>query len=131
MNKRSLETRSHLIMQRCPRFIRCSVPICPLDLMQDQRTRLLGEPMCTLAKSVRRRICKDTALERHGLTKREFAARKRSESLTEAQKRSRNANLRPLSRFIHGSQTQIQSRGVQSAVECHEKDTQSYTTLMR
>lgn len=64
-------------MRQCPRFQRCSVPICPLDLLQDERDYLPGEPKCTMAKSIRYRIGQDNDLPRKGLTKMEWAARQR------------------------------------------------------
>jgi len=30
---------SQQLMRQCPRFERCSAPICPLDLLQDERDR--------------------------------------------------------------------------------------------
>jgi len=29
------ETQSVEIMRQCPRYLRCFVPVCPLDLLQD------------------------------------------------------------------------------------------------
>lgn len=46
-------------MQSCPRFYKCSVPICPLDEDKDKRTYLQGEKKCTLPKSYRTRLGKD------------------------------------------------------------------------
>lgn len=34
------------IPESCPRFDRCSAPLCPLDLQRDRRTYLNGEPTC-------------------------------------------------------------------------------------
>ena len=91
------------IMAKCPRFARCSVPICPLDLFADLRTRLPGEPRCTLAKSIRLRLGTETELPRQGLTKCEWAARQRWERLSESQRRHSLANLRPFEPIIHES----------------------------
>lgn len=82
------------IMKQCPRFDRCSVPICPLDLLQEDRTRLAEEPMCGLPKNRRLQIGVDAELPRQGLTKREWAAKQRWESQSEDEKRHRVANLR-------------------------------------
>lgn len=101
---RGLERESVEIIQRCPRFDRCSIPICPLDLLQDQRTRFKGEPKCTLGKPRRSRIGKGTALKYQGLTRKEWAARKRWERLSELQKRRKKALLSKVSPFITGSQ---------------------------
>lgn len=38
------EIRSSL----CPRYERCSAPICPLDKQWEQRTHIKGEPVCGL-----------------------------------------------------------------------------------
>lgn len=83
------------IMQQCPRFKRCSVPVCPLDLKQDDRVRLPAEPKCTLPKSKREKIGKGTALPRQGLTKREWAAQEYWRTLDESEKANRTAQLRP------------------------------------
>jgi len=64
-------------MNKCPRFFRCSVPICPLDPDKDKRVYLQGEPRCTLAKSIRRKLGKD--LPWKGLFPREFSALNRWE----------------------------------------------------
>lgn len=88
------------IMEECPRFSRCSVAICPLDLFADCGTRLPGEPKCTLAKSIRLRIGTETELPRQGLTRHEWAARRRWELLSESQRRRSLANLRPFRRTI-------------------------------
>ena|GEM_PF-3466585 len=93
MTLAEMEVQSLSIMSQCPRFLNYSVPICSLDLLQDQRTRLGGEPRCTLPKSRRQRIGKGTALERQGLTKREWYAQQRWESLSRAEKEERKANL--------------------------------------
>lgn len=94
------ETEAHSIMAKCPRFIRCSVAICPLDLFADLRTKLSGEPKCTLAKSIRVRLGAGTELLRQGLTKHEWAARERWERLSESQRHRNLANLRPFKSII-------------------------------
>lgn len=91
----NIESRVTEITRECPRYERCSVPICPLDLLQDGRTRLAGEPVCTLPKSRRLRIGQGSELPRQGLTKKEWAARQRWESLTEAERQCRMAKLAP------------------------------------
>lgn len=64
-------------MTDCPRFARCDVSLCPLDKEQAQRTYLLSEPRCSLAKSLRTRLGKD--LPWRGLFPRELAAWRRWE----------------------------------------------------
>ena len=91
-----MEVQSLATMSQCPRFLKCSVPVCPLDFLQELRTKLPRESECKLGKTRRFRIGKGTALERQGLTKREWAAQQRWESLDEAEKRRRTANLRRL-----------------------------------
>jgi hypothetical protein len=91
-------------MRNCPRFEKCSVPICPLDPFAEQRDRLSGEPSCTLAKTIRIRIAADSDLPRKGLTKLEWAARQRQNDLPEAERLRRTANLRPFERNTHASQ---------------------------
>ena len=98
------ETTGLKIMRQCPRFERCDVPICPLDLNQDNRTNLSGEKRCTLAKSYRLRIGKSAGLPKKGLTRREHASRLRWESLNEFEKKRRIDNLRPFCKHIHAFQ---------------------------
>lgn len=95
MKTENIETRSVELMRRCPRYLRCFVPACPLDLLQDDRTRLKEDPVCTLSKSIRHRIGKGTALPRQGLTKKEWAARLRWQTLTKDEKECRIAKLAP------------------------------------
>jgi len=95
MRQINTEKKSLEIMRRCPRFDRCSVAICPLDLLQDSRTRLAEEPVCTLPKSRRLQIGQGTELPIQGLKKQEWAAHIRWESLTEAERQCRMAKLAP------------------------------------
>jgi len=95
------------IMQQCPRFERCDVPICPLDPNQDQRTSLVGEKRCPLAKSYRVRIGKSAGLPRKGLTRKEYAAKERWDQLDESEKLRRTSYLRPFGRFIRVSQKEF------------------------
>lgn len=88
------EIESLKIMEKCPKFQRCSAPVCPLDLLQDERDSLKDEPKCTLAKSICHRIGKGTTLKRQGYTKGEWAAKKRWEKVPEDEKRRRTAHLR-------------------------------------
>lgn len=103
MTGENAETKSVELMRRCSRYLRCFVPVCPLDLLQDVRTRLKEEPLCTLPKSIRHRIGKGTALPRQGLTRKEWAAHRRWQSLSEAERNDRIAKLRPFRRIIHGA----------------------------
>ena len=43
-------------MEDCPRFIKCSAPICPLDEDMKRRVRLVGEDICTLRNFQKRRL---------------------------------------------------------------------------
>ena len=90
------ETGALAIVQECCRFNKCSVPKCPLDLLQDRRTKLQDEPKCTLAKSVRYRIGKDTPLPYKGLTRNEWAAKRRWESLPDEEKARRREFMREI-----------------------------------
>ena len=90
------ETEALAIVQECCRFNKCSVPKCPLDLLQDRRTKLQDEPKCTLAKSVRYRIGKDTPLPYKGLTRNEWAAKRRWESLPDEEKARRREFMREI-----------------------------------
>jgi hypothetical protein len=95
----------------CPRFDRCSVPICPLDLLQDERDGLLSDSKCTLAKSYRLKIGQNTTLKRKGLTKLEWAAKQRWDNLSETQKVNKKAVLREFSPFIRGNHARYQLTG--------------------
>ena len=95
------------IVRQCPRFERCDVPICPLDLNQDHRTKLTGEKRCTLAKSIRLRIGKIAGLPRNGLTRREHASKLRWDGLEESERLRRTSHLRPFGKFIHTVQKRI------------------------
>jgi len=106
-------------MTLCPRFSSCSVPSCPLDINQDSRTTLKGEPKCLLPKARRREIGKAAGLPRQGLTKREWAARLRFDSLSESERRRMSANLRPFSRVIHGSQSEA-DKSTSKQAEIHK-----------
>ena len=36
-----MDVQSLAIMSRCPQFLKCSVPVCPLDFLQELRTKPL------------------------------------------------------------------------------------------
>ena len=95
---------SPIALRQCPRFDRCTVPICPLDPDQDLRTRVPGESRCTLAKSIRHRIGKATGLPKEGLTKREWASLRTWQNLPASQAARRTTILRGFSRFRPVSQ---------------------------
>jgi len=80
------------IMRRCPRWNKCSVPICPLDLNQSARVKLPGEEKCTLAKSIRTRIGRDTSLPMQGMTSREWSASQRYAQLSDDARKKSNSN---------------------------------------
>lgn len=50
------------LMEKCPRFLWCNAPICPLDKDKHLRVELKGEPKCTLDEKIVQKIKK-------GLTK--------------------------------------------------------------
>ncbi len=87
-------------LQQCPRFCRCSASICPLDPDQKLRSYFPGEPKCTLSKSKRYAIGKNTNLPQKGLTKREWSARTYWQGLAEEEKHSKIAKLGQVSPFI-------------------------------
>jgi len=99
-----VEKESLAIMKLCPRFSYCSVPICPLDLQQDERDRIKSEPRCTLAKSYRLKIGQNTRLSFEALTKREWPASQRWEALGEDERADKIAILRKISPFLRGNQ---------------------------
>jgi hypothetical protein len=46
-----METKANLEnMQRCPRFISCSIPKCPLDEFMNQRSELPEDEVCPLRR---------------------------------------------------------------------------------
>ena len=48
-------------MEKCPSFINCSAPKCPLDEFMADRVHLTGEPKCTANKRTRVKIGIDMA----------------------------------------------------------------------
>lgn len=36
------------MMEKCPKFIKCSAPLCPLDKRIEERIYLKGEPLCKM-----------------------------------------------------------------------------------
>ena len=38
----------HSLVERCPKSIRCSAPLCPLDADINERVYLKGDPICRL-----------------------------------------------------------------------------------
>ena len=95
---------SPIALRQCPRFDRCTVPICPLDPDQDLRTHLPGEPRCALAKSIRHRIGKEPGLPCQGLTKREWASLQIWQNLPASEAARRTTILHGFSRFRPVSQ---------------------------
>ena len=93
---KSPEIASGRLMQQCPRFNRCSVPICPLDLLQDRRDYVPGELKCRLPKARRLQIGQGTALERQGLTRKEWAAKQRWDNLSETERQAATERLTPV-----------------------------------
>lgn len=66
-------------MQDCRKYDWCSCPMCPLDLEQELRVALSGEPKCRLLKAERFKL--GEGLPRHGLTKKEWAGKQASEKI--------------------------------------------------
>ena len=97
-------TKSHAdaLMKLCPKYIRCSAPICPLDLFQDDRDYIKGESKCRLSKSERIKIAKGKNLPRQGMTKREWSAYKYWNGLNETKKAQRIADLSQFSSISSG-----------------------------
>ena len=67
-------------MENCPRFLKCSVSICPLDPGMALRVYVRGEPKCTMRKSVRMRL--GSELPWKGMTARELGSYTRKHGLT-------------------------------------------------
>lgn len=43
------EIGCHNLMERCPKSLRCSAPLCPLDPGINKRIYLKGDPICRLS----------------------------------------------------------------------------------
>jgi len=95
----TLEQKSVEIMKQCHKFEDCSAPFCPLDLLQDSRTRLSGEPKCTLSKVRRLKIGKD--LPRGGMTKREWSAKLKWDAMSDDARALETARIRGVLRSEH------------------------------
>ena len=59
-------------MRKCPKFYRCSAPICPLDPDVELRVYITGDAKCTLDKKTRKLLGKN--LPNRGLFPRELSA---------------------------------------------------------
>ncbi len=42
------EIDSHSLVDKCPKYPRCSAPLCPLDPDMDKRFYVEGDPICRL-----------------------------------------------------------------------------------
>lgn len=62
--------RENIEMNKCPKFNRCSAPICPLDIDYKKRVFVEGDLECTLSRDKRMRIGKN--LPNKGLTAKEL-----------------------------------------------------------
>ncbi|EKE00320.1 MAG: hypothetical protein ACD_22C00047G0006 [uncultured bacterium] len=51
-----MEIQNIKTLKSCPRFMRCNVPICPLDECMKMRVYVEGDPRCTLSKSRRKHL---------------------------------------------------------------------------
>ncbi len=69
-------------MIECPRFKFCSVNKCPLDTESRLRDEMKNEEKCGVSKNIRFKIGQKHNLTNLGLTKAEFAARKRFEQMS-------------------------------------------------
>lgn len=61
---------NNIEMKKCPKFYRCSAPLCPLDLDYKKRVVIKGDLECTLSRDKRMRIGKN--LPNKGLTAKEL-----------------------------------------------------------
>jgi len=61
-------------MKKCPKFYRCSAPICPLDIDYKKRVFIKGDLECTLPRNKRMLIGKN--LPNKGLTVKELGGLK-------------------------------------------------------
>ena len=50
-------------MERCPRFRRCSAPLCPLDIDMDKRVEYSGEPRCPLMVKLKTKKNKELVIK--------------------------------------------------------------------
>ena len=73
-------------MEMCPRFSKCSVNKCPLDIESHLRSNFLGEDKCGIAKSIRLKIGMEYKLPKLGLSDKEFSFRQSWENKTDAEK---------------------------------------------
>jgi hypothetical protein len=61
---------NNIEMKMCPKFYRCSAPICPLDIDYKKRVFIEGDLECTLPRNKRMSIGK--TLPNKGLTAKEL-----------------------------------------------------------
>ena len=54
-----------ILMQQCPRFHRCSAPLCPLDKDVSERVYLEGEPICKAKPEILRQILGEELEQRY------------------------------------------------------------------
>ena len=40
------EKNKYDLMKKCPKFVKCNAPLCPLDPDVEQRVYVKGEPVC-------------------------------------------------------------------------------------
>lgn len=102
------------LYESCPRFEKCAVNKCPLDLDRDYRNYIEGEKKCTMAKSIRLRLGKD--LPWLGLTNSELAAKKRWESLIESEKENIRVRGRKLGLRQREKRLKVALNGVLGSV---------------
>jgi len=90
--------------KECPRFEKCSVNRCPMDLKAEKRPSLSDDPdtECKARISTRKEIAVKYGLLNKGMTEREIKRERRSKaqkawwnSLPEEEKERRLANLKP------------------------------------
>jgi len=92
-------------MRKCPRFHKCSAPICPLDSERRKRIRHKDEPKCELGKSKRMKL--GHALPWKGLFPNEMAAKIRWEKKSKKEKAeyiSKMSEFRIKSQFFSNKQ---------------------------
>lgn len=86
MVEKMTEDSTEDILKECPRFKSCNVNVCPLDVSSPQRIEFRSEEKCSVSKNLRLKIGQQYNLPNLGLTRAEFAARKRFEEMGQESK---------------------------------------------
>lgn len=83
------KTMDYSISSKCPRYKKCSVNNCPLDLMYPNRITVDGdkENKCNMEKQVRLKIASESGqLKYMGLKIIEWSAKKRYDNMSDEEK---------------------------------------------